>query len=71
MLQVADVRSQIESVKEEASKLAAEYNKADNGKDDGYVALLHSVPEELSYIGLQSIILNITSRFLKRDFKTH
>jgi len=52
-------------VKEEAGKLADEYNNADNGKDDGYVTLLHSVPEELSCIWLYILFYFFTKKRAK------
>lgn len=69
--QLAELRLQIDRVKEEARKLADEYNKTDNGKDDGYVALLHSVPEELSCIGYTLInLVNLTNWNNVLDKKT-
>ena len=55
--QVEELKSQIELVAEEATNLASGYVAASGQEDEGYVTLLHSVPEDLRHM------TKFTSRF--------
>lgn len=50
--QVEELKSQIELVAEEATNLASGYVAAEatGQEDEGYVTLLHSVPEDLRHM---------------------
>ena len=57
MIQLEELREQVEGVKTESDKLILDYTQTDNATDESYITLLQAVPEELSYIGYTLKIL--------------